>query len=80
MGIERLGLTDVGPMVSSKVKHLLRELPDGLVDSFDIIRDPGDVLGGSVVCNDHVHCLIILQPNIDKLMQGSHGHIETQRA
>ena len=70
MDIERLGLADVGTTIGSEVKDLLLgDLPDGLVDGFDVIGDAGNILDGAVVRDNHVLHLVIPQTEIDELAQ-----------
>ena len=53
--IETLRLADIGTSGNGKVHHLLlADLPDCLVDVFDILRNLLDGLHTSVVCNDLV--------------------------
>jgi hypothetical protein len=48
--VERLGLVDEGTSVGGEVDDgLLADLPDGLVDRFELGRDAGNVLNGTAV-------------------------------
>jgi hypothetical protein len=60
-------LTDVGPAIGSEIKVFL-------VDGFDVIGDPRDILDGPVVRDDHVLHLVIPQPEIDKLPEKAWAH------
>jgi hypothetical protein len=66
----RLELADVSTTISGEVKDLfLGDLPNGLVDGFDIIGDTWDVLNRPIVCNDHILHLVISKTEIDELVE-----------
>ena len=70
MNIQTLTLADKGTTISSKVKNfLLTDLPYGFVDSFDIVWDVGDILYGSIVCDNHVLHIIIPKANVDEFSE-----------
>ena len=70
MNIQTLTLADKGTAISSEVEDfLLTNLPYGFVDSFDVVRDVGDVLDRSVVSDDHVLHIVIPKAKIDEFTE-----------
>ena len=70
MNVQTLTLADEGATISSKVKDfLLTNLPYGFVDSFDVVRNVGDVLNGSIVSNDRVLHIVIPKAKINKFTE-----------
>jgi hypothetical protein len=64
--VQTLTLADEGTTISSEVEDfLLTNLPHGFVDSFDTVRDVGDVLYGSIVSDSCVLHNTIPKANID---------------
>ena len=67
-----IGIGKCRHTIGREVKDLLLEdLPNGLVDSFDIIGDAGNILGGTVVCCNYVLHFIVPQTEINELTQES---------
>lgn len=66
--VQALALADERATVGGHVQDfLLADLPDGLVDCLDIVRDGGNVLDGSIVGDDHIFHIIIPQTEVDEL-------------
>lgn len=70
MDVQTLALADECTAVSSHINDfLLRDLPDCLVDSLDLVRDVRDVLHGSVVRDDQVTHLLVPKTKFDQVLQ-----------
>lgn len=70
VNVEGLRLIDEGTTVSSHLDDgTLRELPDGLVERLDVIRDVGNLLDGAVGSNDAVLHLVRPQTEVDQVLQ-----------
>jgi hypothetical protein len=68
--IQTLRLADVCTPLSSEVEDLLlRYLPDGLIDCFDVRRDIGNVLDRAIMRDNHVLHVIIPKAEIDKFAE-----------
>jgi hypothetical protein len=68
--VQTLTLADEGTTISSEVEDfLLTNLPHGFVDSFDTVRDVGDVLYGSIVSDGRVLHNTISKANVDEFMK-----------
>jgi hypothetical protein len=68
--IEGLRLADVGTSIGSEIEHfLLGDLPNGFIDSLDVVRDPRDVLNGAVVRDDHILHLVIPETEVDEFAE-----------
>lgn len=70
MDVQTLTLADIGPAICGEVNNfLLGDLPNSLVNGFDIVRDARNLLDGSTVSDDHVFHIIIPQFEIDKFAE-----------
>ena len=68
MDIQALTLADERATVCSKVDNLLlADLPDGLVDSLDVVWDSWNLLNRSTMSDNHVFHLIVPQFEVNKL-------------
>jgi hypothetical protein len=48
---------------------VLRYLPDGLVNGFDIGRDVGNVLNRAIMCDDYILHVVVPEFEIDELAE-----------
>ena len=70
MNIQTLTLADKGTAISSEVEDfLLTDLPYSFIDSFDVVRDAGDVLDRSIVSDNHVLHIVIPKAKIDEFTE-----------
>jgi len=52
-------LADAGTEIGSEIEHfLLGDLPNGLIDGLDVVRDPQDIVNRAVVHNNHILDLV----------------------
>jgi len=64
--VETLTLADEWPAISGQVDHfLLTDLPNSLVDRFDIVRNARNVLNGAVVGDNHVLHVVVPESKVD---------------
>ena len=68
MYVQALGLANVRAPICSKVNDfLLRDLPDSLVDSLNVVRDAGNILNGTIVRDDHVLHVVVPEAQVYEL-------------
>lgn len=70
MDIQALTLANKCPAISRQVDDLLlTDLPNGLVNGLDVVRNSGDVLNGTVVSDDHILHVIVPKTEVDQLAE-----------
>ena len=75
MNVQALRLANVRATISSEINDfLLRDLPDGLVDSLDVVRDVGNILNGTIVRNDHVLHAVVPEAEVYELAEKPGAH------
>jgi hypothetical protein len=68
VNVQTLTLANERSTVSSEVDDLLlRDLPNGFVNGFDIIWYAGDVGDGAIMSNDHILHVVIPEPTVNKI-------------
>jgi hypothetical protein len=75
MNVQALTLADECATIRSKINDLLlTDLPNGLVDSLDVVWDPSNLLDRSVMRDDHVLHLVVPELEVHKLTQEPRAH------
>jgi hypothetical protein len=75
VNVQTLTLADECTTVRGHVNDLLlTDLPDGLVDSLDVVGNSRNLLNGTAMGNDHVLHLVIPELEVNELTEEPWAH------